>query len=64
MGTLFTRIRFAAGALALAFIVAWAAPVGAQQRNPDNSVNPTASCGQRGPAAQGVRPDFRPLHAA
>ena len=43
MGTLFTRIRFAAGALALAFIVACAAPVGAQQRNPDNSVNPTAS---------------------
>src|SRR5262245_44350418 len=43
MGTLFTRIRVTVGALALAFIVACAAPVGAQQRNPDGSVNPTAS---------------------
>src|SRR5216683_419256 len=43
MGTLFMRMRFAAGALALAFIVACAAPVAAQPRNPDGSVNPTAS---------------------
>src|SRR5262249_1710099 len=37
------RIRFMLGALALALVVAVAAPAGAQQRNPDNSVNPTAS---------------------
>ena len=43
MGTLLMRMRFAAGALALAFIVACAMPVGAQQPNPDGSVNPTAS---------------------
>src|SRR5712691_211883 len=40
MATLLMRIRFAVGALALAFIVACAAPVGAQQ---PTSVNPTAS---------------------
>jgi formate dehydrogenase subunit gamma len=38
-----TRVRFILGALALALIVAAAAPASAQQRNPDNSVNPTAS---------------------
>jgi formate dehydrogenase subunit gamma len=43
MATLLGRMRFAAGALALAFIVACAMPVGAQQPNPDGSVNPTAS---------------------
>src|ERR1700704_2933747 len=43
MATHLTRIRFIVGALTLAFIVAFAAPVNAQQRNPDNSVNPTAS---------------------
>jgi formate dehydrogenase subunit gamma len=43
MPTLLTRFRFVIGAVALALIVACAAPVGAQQRNPDNSVNPTAS---------------------
>ena len=43
MGTVIARIRFVFGALALALIVACAAPVNAQQRNPDNSVNPTAS---------------------
>ena len=43
MATHLTRIRFIIGALTLAFIVACAAPVNAQQRNPDNSVNPTAS---------------------
>jgi formate dehydrogenase subunit gamma len=43
MPTLLTRIRFVIGAVALAFIVACAAPVSAQQRNPDSSVNPTAS---------------------
>ena len=43
MGTAIARIRFIVGALALALIVACAAPVNAQQRNPDNSVNPTAS---------------------
>ena len=35
--------RFIIGALALMLVVAIAAPAGAQQRNPDNSVNPTAS---------------------
>src|SRR5262245_57793220 len=43
MPTLLTRIRFVIGAVALAFIVACVVPVSAQQRNPDNSVNPTAS---------------------
>jgi len=38
-----SRIRFIVGAMTLALIVAVAAPAGAQQRNPDNSVNPTAS---------------------
>src|SRR6201987_5181628 len=38
-----SRIRFILGAMALALIVAVSSPVGAQQRNPDNSVNPTAS---------------------
>jgi len=40
---LVSRIRFIVGAMALALIVAVAAPAGAQQRNPDSSVNPTAS---------------------
>src|SRR5476651_2280077 len=40
MARLLTRVRFVAGALALAFTVAMAAPVSAQQ---PNSVNPTAS---------------------
>src|SRR5262247_2122801 len=43
MTMLISRIRFIVGALALALIVLVAAPVGAQQRNPDSSVNPTAS---------------------
>jgi formate dehydrogenase subunit gamma len=43
MPTLLTRMRLVIGAVALAFIVACAAPVSAQQRNSDNSVNPTAS---------------------
>src|SRR5262249_52981957 len=37
------NLRFAVGALALAFIVACVAPATAQQRNPDGAVNPTAS---------------------
>jgi formate dehydrogenase subunit gamma len=43
MASLVTRIRFMAGAIAIALIVAVAAPASAQQRNPDGSVNPTAS---------------------
>ena len=43
MPILSARIRFIVGALALALIVAVAAPASAQQRNPDSSVNPTAS---------------------
>jgi len=43
MPGLVTRIRFIVGALAIALIVAVAAPVSAQQGNPDGSVNPTAS---------------------
>jgi len=43
MARFLTRIRFALGAVALAFVVAATVPVGAQQRNPDSSVNPTAS---------------------
>jgi formate dehydrogenase subunit gamma len=43
MAMLLTRIRFVVGAVALAFIVACVVPASAQQRNPDNSVNPTAS---------------------
>lgn len=37
------RVRFIFGALALAVILAVAAPASAQVRNPDTSVNPTAS---------------------
>src|SRR5215831_6020668 len=43
MAMLISRIRFIVGAMALALIVAVAAPAAAQQRNPDSSVNPTAS---------------------
>jgi formate dehydrogenase subunit gamma len=45
MARFLTRIRCIVGAMAIALIVAVAvsAPAGAQQRNPDNSVNPTAS---------------------
>ena len=43
MAMLVSRIRFIVAAMALALIVAVAAPAGAQQRNPDSSVNPTAS---------------------
>jgi len=43
MAMLVSRIRFIVAAMALALIVAVAAPVGAQQRNPDSWVNPTAS---------------------
>src|SRR5207237_6574658 len=43
MAMLVSRIRFIVGAMALALIVAVAAPATAQQRNPDSSVNPTAS---------------------
>jgi len=43
MARLLARARFIIGALALALIVAIAMPAGAQQRNPDGSVNPTAS---------------------
>src|SRR5215831_12090767 len=43
MAMLISRIRFIVGAMALALIVAVAAPAGAQQRNADSSVNPMAS---------------------
>jgi formate dehydrogenase subunit gamma len=43
MPKLTARLRFILGAIALALIVAVASPVAAQQRNPDSSVNPTAS---------------------
>jgi formate dehydrogenase subunit gamma len=43
MPKLTARLRFIVGAMALALIVAVAAPATAQQRNPDSSVNPTAS---------------------
>ena len=43
MAMLISRIRFIVGAMALALIVVVAAPASAQQRNPDSSVNPTAS---------------------
>jgi formate dehydrogenase subunit gamma len=43
MTKLTTRIRFIVSVLVLAVVVAVAAPVSAQQRNRDNSVNPTAS---------------------
>jgi len=43
MAMLFTHARFIVAALALALAVFIAAPASAQQRNPDNSVNPTAS---------------------
>jgi len=43
MTTLSAHIRFVVAALALLFVVTLALPVSAQQRNPDGSVNPTAS---------------------
>jgi formate dehydrogenase subunit gamma len=44
MARFLTRTRVVLGAMAIALIVSFcAAPVSAQQRNPDNSVNPTAS---------------------
>jgi formate dehydrogenase subunit gamma len=44
MTAFFTRIRFAVGVLVLLAAVAMAIPAGAQQsKNPDGSVNPTAS---------------------
>jgi formate dehydrogenase subunit gamma len=43
MPKLSARLRFIVSAIALALIVAVAAPASAQQRNPDSSVNPTAS---------------------
>jgi len=43
MPKLTTRLRFIVGAMALALMLAVAAPSVAQQRNPDSSVNPTAS---------------------
>ncbi len=43
MARFVARMRFVAGALLLLTMVALALPAGAQQRNPNNSVNPTAS---------------------
>ena len=43
MPKLSAPLRFIVSAMALALIVAVAAPAAAQQRNPDSSVNPTAS---------------------
>ena len=45
-----THMRVAIGALLMLCAVAFAAPVSAQQRNPDGSVNPSAS------AVQGAAP--------
>jgi formate dehydrogenase subunit gamma len=43
MAGLLSHARLVVGALALIFVVTAMTPVAAQQRNPDNSVNPTAS---------------------
>src|SRR5260221_9430992 len=43
MASFLTRIRFIVGAVALVLIVTMVPPASAQQRNPDGSVNPTAS---------------------
>jgi formate dehydrogenase subunit gamma len=43
MAKLFAQFRFLIGALACVLLVAVATPAAAQQRNPDGSVNPTAS---------------------
>jgi formate dehydrogenase subunit gamma len=43
MAGLLSHARFIVGALALMFVVTAMTPVAAQQRNQDNSVNPTAS---------------------
>jgi formate dehydrogenase subunit gamma len=43
MATILSRIRIAIGALALIFLFTLATGVSAQDRNPDGSVNPTAS---------------------
>jgi formate dehydrogenase subunit gamma len=55
MPSIFTRIRFAAGALALATIVAVTAPASAQQRTPDGAVDPTASAVQEQQLFQQMR---------
>jgi formate dehydrogenase subunit gamma len=43
MARILAPVRIIIGVLALMLVVAAAMPAGAQQRNPDNSVNPTAS---------------------
>ena len=66
MAGLLSHARFIVGALALMFVVAAMTPVAAQQRNPDNSVNPTASSVkeeqllQRASAGAGPRQHSRP----
>ena len=49
------QARVILGALVLMFVVAVALPAGAQQRNPDNSVNPTASSVQEEQLLQQMR---------
>jgi formate dehydrogenase subunit gamma len=46
MRSVFTRIRFVAGALVLGWVLAMAPPANAQRGNIDGSVNPTASAVQ------------------
>ena len=55
MTKLLAQARFIVGALALIFVVAVAMPAVAQQRNPDNSVNPTASSVQEDQLLQQMR---------
>ena len=55
MTKLLAQARFILGALVLMFVVAVALPAGAQQRNPDNSVNPTASSVQEEQLLQQMR---------
>jgi formate dehydrogenase subunit gamma len=55
MTKLLAQARFIIGALALMFVVAVAMPAVAQQRNPDNSVNPTASSVQEDQLLQQMR---------
>src|SRR5436190_17920483 len=55
MTKLLAQARFILGALVLMLVVAVALPAGAQQRNPDNSVNPTASSVQEEQLLQQMR---------
>src|SRR5690349_10614069 len=56
MAKVFAQFRFLVGALSLALLVIMAIPAAAQQRNPDGSVNPTASSVKEQQLLQALQP--------